>query len=204
MASFAMILLTLLSILLTLVILIQRGRGAGLAGAFGGGGQSAFGTKAGDVFTKITIVLITIWVILAGVTGRLMRSESQHKTDPVADKSKNDEADKKPSSTPSDAFGEGLQMPEINLPDVDKAPAEDKPGTAEPASKSGLKPEVDSSATSAESDSKVKEPAPKIDPAAKPKGESTGATPATPKVDPAEKPVGEAVVKPKVESPAKE
>jgi preprotein translocase subunit SecG len=55
-------------LILIAVILLQRGRGGGLAGAFGGmGGQSAFGTKAGDVFTKITIVLATIWIVLGCV-----------------------------------------------------------------------------------------------------------------------------------------
>ena len=49
-----------------------------MAGAFGGaGGQSAFGTKAGDVFTKITIALALIWVVLAGVTGFAMRGEAK-------------------------------------------------------------------------------------------------------------------------------
>ncbi len=58
-----------------LVILLQRGRGGGLAGAFGGaGGQSAFGTKAGDVFTWITVTVATIWVLLAGIGGCAMRS----------------------------------------------------------------------------------------------------------------------------------
>jgi preprotein translocase subunit SecG len=47
------------------LVLIQRGRGGGLAGAFGGaGGQSAFGTKAGDLFTRITVVAAAIWIIL--------------------------------------------------------------------------------------------------------------------------------------------
>lgn len=70
------ILLLLVGLLLMFIILLQRGRGGGLAGAFGGlGGQSAFGTKAGDVFTRITIVLAVIWVILAGVTGYAMRAE---------------------------------------------------------------------------------------------------------------------------------
>jgi preprotein translocase subunit SecG len=36
-----------------------------LAGAFGGmGGQSAFGTKAGDLFTRITIGVAAFWIIL--------------------------------------------------------------------------------------------------------------------------------------------
>jgi len=48
-----------------LLVLIQRGKGGGLAGAFGGmGGQSAFGTKAGDTFTKITIVTAILWFVL--------------------------------------------------------------------------------------------------------------------------------------------
>src|SRR5690242_9487769 len=46
------------------IILIQRGKGGGLAGAFGGvGGSSAFGTKAGDVFTKITIGVAIGWIL---------------------------------------------------------------------------------------------------------------------------------------------
>ena len=57
--------LVLSSLFLILLVLIQRGRGGGLAGAFGGaGGQSAFGTKAGDVFTKITIGVAAFWILL--------------------------------------------------------------------------------------------------------------------------------------------
>jgi preprotein translocase subunit SecG len=82
MATFAMVILMLISFLLILVILLQRGRGGGLAGAFGGlGGQSAFGTKAGDVFTKITIGLVTVWVLLAGVSGIAARKANLVFTD---------------------------------------------------------------------------------------------------------------------------
>lgn len=57
-----------LGIFLIGLILLQRGRGGGLAGSFGGmGGQSAFGTKAGDMFTRITIVVAVIWILLACV-----------------------------------------------------------------------------------------------------------------------------------------
>lgn len=56
-----------LSLFMILLILVQRGRGGGLAGALGGpGGQSAFGTKAGDLFTRITIVTAAIWIFLLG------------------------------------------------------------------------------------------------------------------------------------------
>ncbi|MCH7627871.1 MAG: preprotein translocase subunit SecG [Proteobacteria bacterium] len=50
--------------LIILVILLQRGRGGGLAGAFGGGGSSsAFGAKTGDVFTIVTVVLATVFLV---------------------------------------------------------------------------------------------------------------------------------------------
>jgi preprotein translocase subunit SecG len=59
-------LIILLSLFLICLILIQRGKGGGLAGAFGGvGGSSAFGTKAGDTFTKITVVTASIWILMA-------------------------------------------------------------------------------------------------------------------------------------------
>jgi len=57
--------LSLTAIFLILLVLIQRGRGGGLAGALGGmGGQSAFGTKAGDFFTKFTVGVAAAWILL--------------------------------------------------------------------------------------------------------------------------------------------
>ncbi len=59
------ILLALTSVFLICLVLIQRGKGGGLAGAFGGaGGSSAFGTKAGDVFTRVTMISAGIWIAL--------------------------------------------------------------------------------------------------------------------------------------------
>jgi preprotein translocase subunit SecG len=63
MSAFFAILLSLLAVFLILLVLVQRGRGGGLAGALGGmGGSSAFGAKAGDVFTRITIITASIWI----------------------------------------------------------------------------------------------------------------------------------------------
>jgi preprotein translocase subunit SecG len=72
-----MIPLMLLSLFLILVILVQRGRGGGLTGALGGmGGQSAFGTKAGDLFTRITIVVAAIWVLLSMASLKVLNQYS--------------------------------------------------------------------------------------------------------------------------------
>lgn len=49
-----------------------------MAGAFGGmGGQSAFGTKAGDLFTRITIGVAAFWIILCIISVRLMGSSKE-------------------------------------------------------------------------------------------------------------------------------
>jgi preprotein translocase subunit SecG len=70
--------LFLLSLFLVLVILVQRGRGGGLTGALGGmGGQSAFGTKAGDLFTRITIITAAIWVLLSMAALKILNQQSQ-------------------------------------------------------------------------------------------------------------------------------
>ena len=47
-----------ISILLIGLVLLQKNRGSGLSGAFGGvGGHSAFGTKTGDFLTWFTVGL---------------------------------------------------------------------------------------------------------------------------------------------------
>ena len=49
-----------------LLILIQKGRGGGLASAFGGaGGNTAFGSKTGDVLTWATSVVFGVFLLLA-------------------------------------------------------------------------------------------------------------------------------------------
>ena len=57
--------LAITALVVIILVLLQKGKGGGLAGALGGmGGQSAFGTKAGDLFTKITIGVAAFWIIM--------------------------------------------------------------------------------------------------------------------------------------------
>ncbi|MBY0526163.1 MAG: preprotein translocase subunit SecG [Gemmataceae bacterium] len=65
----------LLGVFLILLVLIQRGKGGGLAGAFGGvGGSSPFGSRAGDTFTRITIGVAAAWIIMLMIQVKIVQS----------------------------------------------------------------------------------------------------------------------------------
>jgi preprotein translocase subunit SecG len=56
------------SLFLMLVILVQKPKGGGLSGAFGGAGgavQTAFGSKVGDLLTWVTVVCFALFLLLA-------------------------------------------------------------------------------------------------------------------------------------------
>jgi preprotein translocase subunit SecG len=59
---------------LILIILIQKGRGGGLSGAFGGAMASGIlGSKTGDFLTWVTIVLVGVFLTLAVVMAKFYK-----------------------------------------------------------------------------------------------------------------------------------
>ncbi len=56
------VLFLILSVLLIIIILLQSDKGAGM-GILGGGSQSAFGSSTADVITKLTAVLVALFMI---------------------------------------------------------------------------------------------------------------------------------------------
>ena len=97
-------LLFLLSLFIIGIILLQRGKGGGLTGALGGmGGQSAFGVKAGDLFTRITAVAVLLWIFVCALACRWYRPEKLDiEADPGTSSSMSAPLDAgAPSSSPS-------------------------------------------------------------------------------------------------------
>lgn len=70
-------LLTITSLLLTLLILLHKGRGGGLSDMFGGGMSSALGSSgvAERNLNRITIILGLVWFAVIVILGVLARFE---------------------------------------------------------------------------------------------------------------------------------
>ena len=70
-----LVILTITSILLTLMILLHRGRGGGLSDMFGGGGTSNLGSSgvAERNLNRITVVVALVWVSSIVVLGLFTR-----------------------------------------------------------------------------------------------------------------------------------
>ena len=64
-----------ISVFLILLVLIQRGKGGGLIGALGGsGGSSPFGSRAGDQFTRVTIYVALVWLLVIMIQVRVVQA----------------------------------------------------------------------------------------------------------------------------------
>jgi preprotein translocase subunit SecG len=134
----------LVSVFMILLILVQRGRGGGLVGALGGpGGQSAFGTKAGDLFTRITIVTAAVWIVLLASAAYTLKEKDLPETGAIGDLGPtltNPDADKKTESgattnpaTPPATSGVPATSGPATPATTPEAPAATPPADAVPA-----------------------------------------------------------------------
>ena len=54
-----------IAILLVLLVLVQNDEGGGLGGMFGAGSSSAFGSRSGNILTKTTTVLGSLFLVIS-------------------------------------------------------------------------------------------------------------------------------------------
>lgn len=69
MTALAVVIFLVVSVMMILIVLVQRPQGGGLSGAFGassaGSGQTAFGAKTGDALTIGTITIFVLFLLVA-------------------------------------------------------------------------------------------------------------------------------------------
>jgi len=76
------ILYVVVCIALVVIVLLQSGKGGGLTGIFGsgGGGQTIFGARTGDVMTKTTTVLAVCFMLFSLVLAILSANRTSSMT----------------------------------------------------------------------------------------------------------------------------
>ena len=183
-----------LSTFLVLLVLVQRGRGGGLTGALGGpGGQSAFGTKAGDLVTRITIGVATVWILLCATSVFMLRGRALPQTGgadrPSAKSAMGADTTKGTSGTSeSNSALPKLDLPNLDLPKLDlpKSELPDlKPSgpavTGEPVTQPSAGEAVAPAATSTPATPVVEPSPPAETPQSTPAAPSSSDTPNAPK-----------------------
>jgi len=58
-----LVILVISAVLLVLVVLVQDDQGEGIGGIFGGGSNSAFGSRSGNVLTRFTAALAGVFLV---------------------------------------------------------------------------------------------------------------------------------------------
>lgn len=138
-----------ISILLIGIILIQKAKGGGLGLAFGGGGESLFGSRAGNVLTKGTIILaiafmvntVALAIIYARSHDRTLMDDHMRAAPTAAQPT----AQPTPAEMPTPA-APGVEMPAETTVEVPAAPATEVPpadATPTPTVEIPLEPDTD-------------------------------------------------------------
>lgn len=71
-----LVLFVIVCVLIVILVLLQNEEGDGLGGLFGGGSNSAFGSRSASVITKATYVVVALFFIMAFFLAFINKSPS--------------------------------------------------------------------------------------------------------------------------------
>ena len=108
------------AVVLVLIILIQKGRGGGLSGVFGGGLASGIlGSKTGDFLTWVTISMVGVFLMLAVVMAKFYKptisdTGQPRTTQQIPSQQEQPEAAEMPSVPQSNPYETGEENADVN------------------------------------------------------------------------------------------
>jgi preprotein translocase subunit SecG len=79
------------SVILILLVMIQDDQGEGLGGLFGGGSTTPFGSRSGNVLTRFTGIVSTVFFVVCLVIGLVNRS---HELGAIKQESKDEQVNR--------------------------------------------------------------------------------------------------------------
>ena len=71
-------------VLLVCVVLLQNEEGGGMGGLLGGGNSAAFGSRSGNVLTKTTYILVTLFFVSTFILAFMNKAPAVHSLDAAA------------------------------------------------------------------------------------------------------------------------
>jgi preprotein translocase subunit SecG len=109
-ATLLLIVFVIICILLVLIVLVQSEEGGGMGGLFGGSGSQAFGSRSGNVITRTTYILVTLFFITTFGLAFINKAPAVRSLDPSAIPAAGDQIPWVDSAAP--AFSETITVPQ--------------------------------------------------------------------------------------------
>jgi preprotein translocase subunit SecG len=137
-SGFFLVLLIISAVLLVIIVLMQDEQGEGLGGIFGGGGSGApVGNRSGNILTRATAVIATIFLVSVFGYAWINRTPESSNVQAAARELEGDEAFlewwvvDEPVDVPEDAMPTEAELqsaPEADVPEADSAEGEEETG----------------------------------------------------------------------------
>jgi preprotein translocase subunit SecG len=110
-----LVVFVIICILLVCIVLIQSDEGGGMGGLFGGSGTQAFGSRSGNVITRTTYILVTLFFLASFGLAFINKAPAVRQLNPGTVPAASEAApwlDSQAEAAPADASGEDIYIEE--------------------------------------------------------------------------------------------